>query len=280
MTRYSGRTLIEQPSVGSWGQPAAGGIGVVAGYGVATGTPSVSSSYTDGGFTWQRIDFTASSTLVVSTSGLFDVLMISGGGGGGSGGGGGNFEGSGGGSGSQIILNTLFIPAATYTVTVGAAGATATNNQSDGGALGGQSGIATLKLSAYAGVNGGPPWGFGIKSYNSSGASYRSGYGGNAAIAGVGLFGFAGGSSDGAGNNGGGGGSGGAGATRTAGVGTTLTFTGTSVTYAAGGLGGGTSGTLGAAGGANTGTGGGGGIANAAGNNGGSGFVCIRWRIS
>jgi len=277
VSRYGQRTELANATLSNWGK-ASTGIGVVAGYGIATGTPSPSGSYTDGGFTWVRIDFTASSTLVVSTAGLFDVLTLSGGGGGGTSGG--NTEGGGGGSGAQLLINTFYIPAATYTVTVGGGGANDANGQSSGGTLGGGSGIATLKISPMAGVSGPPPWGIGLKGYNSSGASYRGGYGGNPAIAAVGLFGFAGGSSTGAGDNGGGGGNGGAGGTRTAGAGTASTFTGTSVTYCAGGLGGGTSGTVGAAGGANTGTGGGGCITTGTGTNGGSGFVSVRWRIA
>lgn len=276
MTRYSGRTLIEQPSVTSWGQVPATGIGVVSGYGVATGTPTPSGSYTDGGFNWNRITFTASSSLVVSTAGLFDVLMISGGGGGGIlTAGGGNFEGGGGGSAGQLLINTYYIPVGTYTVTIGA-GSPASDSIPT---FASGSGIATLGIATMAGVAGPQAWGSGVKSYHSSGASWRNGYGGNPAVTGVGAFGFSGGSSTGAGDNGGGAGTAGNGGTRTAGAGTTSTFTGTSVVYGAGGLGGGQSGTVGAAGGANTGTGGGGGIGNGAGTSGGSGFVCVRFRI-
>ena len=45
MTRYAQRTLIQQPTLANWGKAAAGGIGVVQGYGVATGGSS--SSITD-----------------------------------------------------------------------------------------------------------------------------------------------------------------------------------------------------------------------------------------
>lgn len=277
MTRYSGRTLIEQPSVGSWGQPAAGGIGDVAGYGVATGTPSVSSTFAVSSLNYKRIDFTASSTLVVSVAGLFDVLMASGGGGGGEGTGYGG-EGGGGGSSSQLLQQTIFLPAATYTVTVGAAGA-----QGFGVILAGQSGIYTSGSTNYfllepaAGVVGGQSWGGGNKAYNGSGASYRGGYGGNPSVAGTGLGGFAGGASNGvnAAGNGGGGGAGGAGASGARGAGLALSFTGSSVTYCQGGLP--ASATTGAT---NTGSGGGGATAANTGSNGGSGFVCVRWRVA
>jgi hypothetical protein len=90
--------------------------------GVATGTPAVSATYSDGGFNWRRIDFTSTSTLVVSTGGLFDVMIMGGGGGGGGSTGGG--EGGGGGGAGLLQISTLVIPAGTYTVTVGAGGAT------------------------------------------------------------------------------------------------------------------------------------------------------------
>ena len=276
MTRYSGRTLIEQPSVGSWGQPATG-IGVVGGYGVATGTPTPSASYTDGGFTWQRISFTGTSTLVVSTAGLFDVLLIGGGGGGGMLTTGGNAEGGGGGGAGQFVIETIYLAAATYTITVGAGGAAADYLVQ---VFGGNTAIGTVKLDVAGGIGGAGPWGTALRGYNGAGASYRAGYGGNAGAVATGFFGFNGGSSDGSGNNGGGGGMGGAGGTRTAGIGLTSTFTGTSTTYCAGGLGGGTSGAAPIAGPANTGNGGGGGISNStAGANGGTGFACFRFRV-
>lgn len=273
MTRYSGRTLIEQPSVGSWGQIPATGIGVVAGYGIATGTPSVSSSYTDGGNTWKRIDFTSTNSLVVSADGLFDVLMFGGGGGGGSSSGGG--EGGGGGGAGVGIQSTVYLTAGTYTVTVGAGG-----SQGEPAIFGGWSGISSIQLQVAGGAGGGQRWGVAVEGPNSGGASYRSGYGANAGKASLQLYGYSSGGSDGSGNNGGGAGQGGAGGTRTAGAGVTLTFTGTSTTYAAGGIGGGSTGTTAGNAAANSATGGGG---NAGGYNiganGGSGFVCVRWRV-
>ncbi len=277
MTRYSGRTLTEQPSVTSWGQVPATGIGVVAGYGVATGTPTVSSTFAVSALNYQRIDFTASSTLVVSQSGLFDVLMASGGGGGGEGTGYGG-EGGGGGSASQLIQKTIYLPAATYTVTIGAAGA-----QGFGVIFAGGTGLYTsgstnyFLLEASAGVVGGQSWGGGNKAYNGSGASYRGGYGGSPSVSGTGIGGFAGGASNGvnAAGNGGGGGAGGAGASGARGAGVALSFTGSSVTYCQGGLP--ASATTGAT---NTGSGGGGATGANAGSNGGSGFMCVRWRVA
>jgi hypothetical protein len=245
-----------------------GGIG----YGVATGTPSVSATYSDGGSSWKRIDFTSTNTLVVSTAGLFDLLLVGGGGGGG--GAGGNPEGGGGAGAGILLTQTMYLPAATYTLTVGAGGAFG-----NPGATGGWSGVSTIQVQVAGGAGGPGPWGEGIFGANSSGASYRGGYGAYSGRASQQLYGFSSGGSDGSGNNGGGAGMGGAGGTRTAGAGVTSTFTGTSVTYAAGGTGGGSTGTLGAAGGANTGTGGSGSIGYGNGNNGGSGFISVRWKV-
>jgi hypothetical protein len=241
-------------------------------YGVATGTPSVSATYSDGGFSWKRIDFTSTNTLVVSREGLFDLLLLGGGGGGG--GIGGNPEGGGGGGAGILLTQTMYLPAATYTLTVGAGGAVGAP-----GTTGGWSGVSTIKVQVAGGAGANGPWGVGISGANSAGASYRSGYGGSAAVASQQLYGFNAGGSDGSGNNGGGAGMGGAGGTRTAGAGVTSTFTGTSITYAAGGTGGGTTGSLGPAGGANTGTGGSGSIGYGNGNNGGSGFISVRWKV-
>jgi hypothetical protein len=240
--------------------------------GVATGTPAVSATYSDGGFNWRRIDFTSTSTLVVSTGGLFDVMIMGGGGGGGGSTGGG--EGGGGGGAGLLQISTLVIPAGTYTVTVGAGGATG-----EPAGFGGWSGVSVIRSQYAGGAGGGQRWGGAVAGPNAGGASYRGGYGGSAAGVSQQLYGFNSGASDGGGNNGGGAGMGGAGGTRTAGAGITNTFTGTSVTRAAGGLGGGTSGTFGGSAAANSGTGGGGAIGVSNGGNGGSGLVSVRWKI-
>ena len=86
------------------------------GWGVATGTPTVT-TITDGGVSYQSCSFTASSTLVVTGAGFFEVLLISGGGGGASGG-----DGGGGGSGAIPYQGTIYLTPATYTVTVGGGG--------------------------------------------------------------------------------------------------------------------------------------------------------------
>jgi len=271
VTRFGERTR-SGTRVNTFAQrPTAG-----AAYGVATGTPTPSGTFSDGGLNYQRIDFTASSSLVVSKAGLFDVLLASGGGGGGEGSGYGG-EGGGGGSSSQLIQQTIYLAAATYTVTIGAAGA-----QGFGVIFAGGTGIYTsgatnyFLLEASAGVVGGQSWGGGNKAYNGSGASYRGGYGGNASVTGTGIGGYAGGASSGASaaGNGGGGGAGGAGASGARGAGVALTFTGSSVTYCQGGLP--ASATAGAA---NTGSGGGGATGANTGSNGGSGFLCVRFKV-
>lgn len=250
-----------------------------ASYGTASGTPTPSASYTDGGLSYKRIDFTASSTFVVTSAGLFDVLAMSGGGGGGSSTGVG--EGGGGGAASQLITETIYFPAGTYTITIGGGGATLEGGQVS--VFGGGSVVYLtttptnyLSLEPMGGVAGGGGWYSGLRGYHSSGASYRSGYGGSASTSAAGVGGFAGGASSGTApsGNGGGGGAGGAGASGTAGAGRTLTFTGTSTTYCAGGAPASTT-----AGAANTGNGGGGSLGSAAGQSGGSGFVSIRWKV-
>jgi hypothetical protein len=267
-------------------------------YGVATQTGGTSSTITDtNSYTLlQWTNTSGTKTLIVSTAGLFDMLLVGGGGGGGGGpsppyGG----EGGGGGGAGQVIVETLYLPVGTYDVSIGLGGA-----ESLAGSINfaGASGInlqplasaGTLKYEALGGVSGGSAWSGGQKGYNASGASYRSGYGGNPSVASFALFGKAGGASDGGGNNGGGGGSTGAGSTRSSttpatailgggGTGLTTTFTGTSVIYGVGGCAGGSSGSVPTAPPANTGNGGAGAIYTGSGQSGASGFVAVRFRI-
>jgi hypothetical protein len=240
-------------------------------YGVATQTGGTSSTITDtNSYTLlQWTNTSGTKTLIVSTAGLFDMLLVGGGGGGGSGVGYGG-EGGGGGGSAQVTDETIYLPLGTYDVTVGAGGI----EQVGGAAIafGGASGIniqpavsaGRLRFESLGGVAGGSSWSGGQKGYNAGGASYRGGYGGSPSVASFALFGKAGGASDGGGNNGGGGGSTGAGSTRSSttpatailgggGTGLTTTFTGTSVTYGVGGCAGGSSGSVPAAPTANTG---------------------------
>jgi hypothetical protein len=90
-------------------------------YGIATG--GTSSSPTIGGQNYTVLTFTSDNNLVVSKSGLFDVLLVAGGGGSG---GGRASRASGGAGGGGVIglttLTTMFLEAATYAVDVGAGG--------------------------------------------------------------------------------------------------------------------------------------------------------------
>jgi len=258
-------------SVSDWTQrPTASGIQW------GTATSSVSSSITDT-VSYTLHSFTATGTFTVTKAGVFELLIVGGGGGGGSDYVG-NGENGGGGSAGQVLQCFAYLDANTYTATVGAAGA--------GGASGGaiyyatNSAISIAKIEASGGVSGAGAWGGGgSRAYNGSGASYRSGYGGNPGGVAMGVYGYNGGASDGGGNNGGGGGAGGAGGTRTRGAGVTLTFTGSSITWGEGGLGGGSFGAQGSAPTANRGGGGSGGIGTSSGGqNGAAGAVYVRHR--
>lgn len=291
MARYSGRTLIEQPAVSGWGQPAPTGIGVVDGYGVATG--GTSSSITVSGQSYTMLTFTSTATLTVVTAGLFDVFMVAGGG---AGNGGGQ---SSGGGGAGIITSTIYLPATTYTATIAAGGATASvGSPTSLGVTTGGSQVAPVAVGggSYAtrGANG-----YGqIADFTSTVTALFTGMGG-----------FSGGQGAGTNSNGGGGGGGGSanGTNGTASVGgnggagfdasawrgeTALT-----TRYAGGGGGGiqvaGTGGTGGAGGGANgvqgattpiagtvnTGGGGGGAGSAATGGNGASGILLVRFKV-
>ena len=88
-------------------------------YGIASG--GTATDITVSGVSYKLHTFTSDGNFVVSTGGWFDVLII-GGGGGGAAGAGGGYRG-GGGSAGGLIRTTLYIPAATYNVDVGAGGA-------------------------------------------------------------------------------------------------------------------------------------------------------------
>jgi len=120
MTRYAQRTLIQQPSIANWGKAAPAGIGVVNGYGVATGGTSIT-PWSVSGTAYNGMKFTADGTLTVTTAGLFDVLVQSGGIGGNGGGNGNSAANMGGGStAGQMVRATIYLPATTHTVKIGA----------------------------------------------------------------------------------------------------------------------------------------------------------------
>lgn len=209
----------------------------------------------------------------VSTSGYSAAyVIVAGGGGGGIPGGGFDPASSGGGgAGGYLEGSTLFIPTTVYSVTVGAGGSgSSPANGANSTALG---------LTATGGGKGGN----GDSSSGTSGSSGGSGGGGGYANKGGGAGtlgqGQAGGSSTL--TPGGGGGALNSGGTPNGGDGKASTITGSSVTYAGGGAGGGGTGgaggggnSSGGAGTANTG-GGGAGVngSSGSGGNGGSGVV-------
>ena len=73
MSRYGQRTELANATLSNWGK-ASTGIGVVGVYGVATGGTSY--SITVSSITYTLLVFTSDANLVVSTGGLFDVLMV------------------------------------------------------------------------------------------------------------------------------------------------------------------------------------------------------------
>jgi hypothetical protein len=115
-----------------------------ASYGTATGGSS--SSITVSGVDYTLLSFTSDDNLVVSTAGLFDVLMIGGGGGGGKRD---NSNSAGGGGAGGILQSTIYLDAATYAVDVGAGAAQGRNG------LGSSVGNAALSLSVVGGGSGG-----------------------------------------------------------------------------------------------------------------------------
>jgi len=146
VTRYAQRTLIQQGSVANWGK-AASSIGVKDGYGVATGGTSY--SVTVNSIVYTLLSFTSDSNLVVSSSGLFDILLI--GGGGGAGGGDGSPRCGGGGGGGDVVgLDvgvTQYLAAGTYSVDIGAGGT--------GAAFGAPTSGAKTTLAGLIAIGGG-----------------------------------------------------------------------------------------------------------------------------
>jgi len=198
-------------------------IVATTGYGVATG--GTSSSITVSGENYTLLSFTSDSNLVVSDAGLFDVVLIGGGGAGGSSTDP-TTQGGGGGGGGTIGINTtqtVYLPAATYAVDVGA-GAGASSGVSTTNHAGKQSKIGTVIYVAGGGSGGSQDFPrAGLPGGSGGGAGRTSNAGGET----NGGYGFNGAS----GNGGGGGGAGGAPSGQTGGVGLSLsTFTGGTIT--------------------------------------------------
>lgn len=258
------------------------GAAVVSG---TTGSPTLG-TVTTGGTTYNVYSFTGDGSITISEPGFADILVVAGGGGGG--GSGSNNQGGGGGGGGGHLEQTVYVPAGTATVTVGAGGLSAFPIFArPGGASG---------FGYFLSPGGGP----GAR-WDVVGGPGGSGGGGGSQLdspggAGIAPAGFAGGA--GATYGGGGGGSLEAGSTDGdghGGDGKTSDITGTSVARAGGGNGGGVTaattggGGLGGADGGNnnggnatvnTGGGGGGGWRESSGDpvggNGASGIVIVR----
>jgi hypothetical protein len=252
LAQHGGGTLLAL-SASTFTFFPAGGVN----YGVATGGSS--SPISDDGFSWTLLSFTTDGTLTVSTPGIFDCLLI--GGGGGSGRNNGGAESTGGGAGGSVHITSLYLPAGTYTVDVGAGGAGGTDENSilsNGSQSSIYNSTTTTSLALAEGGGGGAgAWGAAQTGpINIGGSSWRTGYAPSAAVASQSVLCFTGGAAFSSSGNGAGGGSGAAGnggnGTSTdggaGGAGRTTTFTGSSVTYGSGGSGGGNSaGTAGSA---------------------------------
>jgi hypothetical protein len=104
MSRFGQRTLVgDNRAVTGLGKAPAAGIGVVQGYGVATGGSS--SAITVSSQAYTLLSFTSDDNLVVSADGLFDVYLVGGGGGGATSG---NAATGAGGGGGLLAANYLF----------------------------------------------------------------------------------------------------------------------------------------------------------------------------
>ena len=119
MTRYAQRTLIQQPSIANWGKAAPQGIGVVNGYGVASGGTNIT-QWTVSTTVYNGSVFNSDGTLTVATAGLFDYAIIGGGGGAGGGKGTASVPAGGPGGAGMYITGTVYLTAGTYAVEVGA----------------------------------------------------------------------------------------------------------------------------------------------------------------
>ena len=276
-------------------QPFNSGVGNADFSDAATGT------YTDSGIDYKYITYNSSGTLTCTVAGLADVLVIGGGGGGGVGSAASNGAAGGGGAGAAINTAYLLNPG-TYSVTIGAGGASVTNGNASalgaiactvGGGRGASYNAGNL-FTFYAGGCGGGANGSTATSHPGGVTTMTSDFGKN---------GGAGGLSASAPSGGGGGGTSTAGVNAVTvvagngGAGISSSITGSAANYGGGGGGSrwdgtGTNGTGGAGGGgagvnnaagtagtANTGGGGGGG-SSAGGGNGGSGVVIIRVRTN
>jgi hypothetical protein len=130
LAQYKGANLIKT-GTNTWTfVPFASGVGAAVYSDANTGT------YT--GFAYKT--FTSSGTLTVTTAGFADVVVCGGGGGGGSTA---TVDNGGGGAGGQVTMTSVYLPAGTLTVTIGAGGAVNTRGN-------------TTRLNDWYAVGGGP----------------------------------------------------------------------------------------------------------------------------
>jgi hypothetical protein len=283
MVAYSTATSLQVYNGSAW-------VSLSTGYGVATG--GTATSITVAGTAYTLLNMTADTNFVVSTAGIFDLLIVGGGGGGATSS---SSVGTGGGAGAEVEQMTMYFDAGTYAVTIGAGGASgvvgnstriATTVSVIGGGSGGtvnQSSAKSQDGGSGGGANGNNPTAFGVSLLGSTSLG-NSGGQGTASIS----------------SGGGGGGIGSAGANSTSGAGGNggtglglTTFTGATITsfVAAGGGGsgvttqgtggssvGGNAGAVPTIGAANSGSGGGAGF-NATGAAGGSGRLLVRFKV-
>jgi len=251
------------------------------------GNPLTPIDYTDGeGRNWRAFEFLTSGELIVTRSGRVEYLIVAGGAGGGS-----RFQAGGGGGAGGSLHGSKYVNIGVNAITVGAGGAGAPDtvalSGSDGSpttafgmtAIGGGGGGAALPTIANStGRNGGCGGGGGGNSImpgNAPGGIGSQGFNGGLSIVNTGGVGHQGG---------GGGGAVSAGANAVlsvqntpGGAGVVSAISGTSKTYAAGGVGSQSPVSLNGA--ANSGNGGGGAAGSpSAGGNGGSGVVVVRFR--
>jgi hypothetical protein len=135
-----------------------GGIGKAT-VTATTGSPTVDTSSRAGKTIYL---FTGSGSITVGTAGTCELLVLGGGGGGGSAAG--NGGGGGGGAGGLFYDTSVFLPAGTLTVTVGAGGATDSTG-------------ATSRIGNYYGIGGGA--GGGLSTTQNSPTTIGGGGGGS-----------------------------------------------------------------------------------------------------
>ena len=202
MVAYSTATQLQVYDGSAW-------VDLSTGYGVATGGSS--SSITVSGVGYTMLEFLTDANLVVSKAGLFDVFAVAGGGGSGGDSGSTN-QNSGGGGGGSVLQTTIYLPAATYAVDIGAGGAAGATS------VPGKDGFVTSIGTIYYAVGGS---GGGHGNGNATSGVISGGGGNNNKLGGTTTapnIGFSGG--NGAADGPGGGGGGGAGSSANGSTGT------------------------------------------------------------